>query len=156
MYRLRYVLRRFQVQAPVGSENLKMALRLRTFILTSAFCLIFISALHSAEKKVYSGVCTAPMDEFFINEVWVKVGAQKCLQSHNTGGDAEDSDFLLEDPSRSQGADREKALRQNRAAFAEMAKLKHKDESRILLKAVGKLKHPGKDVLKPDSAEYQV
>ena len=44
-------------------------------------------------------------------------------------------------------------MRHNRDAFARMARLKEKDQSRLLLKVVGGLDHGGEDVLKPDSAE---
>jgi hypothetical protein len=46
-------------------------------------------------------------------------------------------------------------MRHNRDAFTKMARLKEKDQSRILLKAVGKLDHGGADVVKPDSTEYR-
>ena len=47
-------------------------------------------------------------------------------------------------------------MRHNRDAFARMAALKEKDQSRMLLKVVGELDHGGKDVLKPDSAGYRI
>src|SRR3954468_18946336 len=103
------------------------------------------------DSKIYSGpACAAPVDAYFLNEVWAKVGAQTCLECHKSGGDAEDSDFVLLDPQRSQGAAaQEQTLRHNREQFAEMARLKRGDESRMLLKVVGKLRHGGKQVLKP-------
>jgi hypothetical protein len=99
--------------------------------------------------------CAAVADNDFAGEVWAKVGARKCLTCHKAGGDAADSKFVLIDPTRKQGADRDGAMRQNRDAFARMARLKENDQSRILLKAVGKLDHGGADVLSPDSAEYR-
>jgi hypothetical protein len=95
-------------------------------------------------------------DRFFIDELWPKVGARSCLECHKAGGDAEESDFVLVDPDLSVGTARDEALRHNRDLFAEMARLKSHDESRLLLKTAGKLKHGGKQVLKPDSAGYQV
>src|SRR5437660_4445230 len=100
--------------------------------------------------------CTAAVDNYFEDEVWAKVGVQKCLTCHRKGGDAEDSKFLLIDPRKREGTARGEAMRQNRAAFAQMAKAREKDQPRILLKVVGGLDHGGKDVLKPDSAEYRV
>ncbi len=109
------------------------------------------------EKDVYRGAgCAAAVDDFFVREVWVKVGAQTCLECHKSGGDADDSDFVLLDPSRLQGAAQEKALRHNREQFAQMARVKEGDQFRLLLKPLGKLKHGGKEQLKPDSAGYRV
>jgi hypothetical protein len=99
--------------------------------------------------------CAAVADNDFANEVWAKVGARKCLTCHKAGGDAADSNFVLIDPTRKQGTDRDDAMRHNRDAFARMARLKEKDQSRILLKVVGKLDHGGAEVLAPDSAEYR-
>lgn len=107
-------------------------------------------------KTCAGPACAAPVDDFFVNEVWAKVGAQNCLECHKAGGDAEDSRFVLVDPARHDRSTEDQALRHNRDAFAEMAQLKAGDQSRLLLKVVGKLKHGGKDVLKPDSAGYRV
>lgn len=96
------------------------------------------------------------LDAYFADEVWAKVGAQSCLKCHKSGGDAEDSQFVLRDPKRSQGAAQAEALRHNREAFAQMARLKEGEQSRLLLKVVGKLEHGGEEVLKPDSAGYRV
>jgi hypothetical protein len=106
------------------------------------------------EKKVYAGAACAAVDSFFVDEVWAKVGAHSCIKCHKAGGDAEDSKFLLDDPTRSPEAG--EAMGHNRGQFAEMARRKTGDESRLLLKAVGKLDHGGEDVLKPDSEGYRV
>lgn len=100
--------------------------------------------------------CAAAGINDFEQEVWAKVGVQKCLTCHRKGGDAEESKFLLIDPRKSEGAARNEAMRQNRAAFARMARVQEKDKSRMLLKVVGELDHGGKDVLKPDSAPYRI
>ena len=97
--------------------------------------------------------CAATVDNYFLDEVWAKVGVGKCLACHRKGGDAEDSKFLLHDP-RKGNADA--ALRHNRDAFARMARATEKDRSRMLLKVVGQPDHGGKDVLKPDSAGYRI
>src|SRR5438034_11489972 len=83
--------------------------------------------------------CAAALDNYFEDEVWAKVGAQKCLTCHRKGGDAEGSKFILLDPRKSQGAARDEAMRHNHAAFARMAAVKEKDKSRMLLKVVGQL-----------------
>lgn len=109
------------------------------------------------EKKPYSGAgCAAPADSFFTDEVWARVGAQICLTCHKKGGDAEDSKLVFEDPRRLDGPARDEAMRHNRDALARMAAVKEKDQSRLLRKVTGELKHGGKDVLKPDSAGYQI
>src|SRR5262249_3687002 len=62
--------------------------------------------------------------------------------------------FLLRDPGKLQGQDRDEAMRHNREEFARMAREKHQDQSRLLVKVTGGLRHGGKDVLKPDSKGY--
>lgn len=110
-----------------------------------------------AELKPYSGAgCAAVVDEFFTDEVWGKVGAQSCLKCHKPGGDAEESKFVLRDPKRSQGQAQTEAIQHNLGAFTEMARLKEGDQSRLLLKVVGGLKHGGEEVLKSDSGDYRV
>ncbi len=128
----------------------------RTVAVILAASLALPVAIHGEEKKANGGTGAPAIDEFFVNEVWGKVGAQSCLKCHKPDGDAGDSKFILKDPERSTGAAKIEALRHNRSAFAQMARLKDGDQSRLLLKVVGKLDHGGKDVLKPDSAGYRV
>lgn len=95
------------------------------------------------------------MDAFFQKEVWVKVGERTCLQCHKSGGDAEESKFLLRDLQRSQ--DQTGDMKRNFEAFSSMAKQEVEvHQSRLLLKVVGKLNHGGKGQLKPDSIEYRL
>ncbi len=118
-----------------------------------------IGAKAADEKKVYStATCAAAVDEFFANEVWPKVAAQSCLKCHKPGGKAEegDSQFILKDPERSLGAARDEALKHNREAFAQMGLKKIGDESKLLLKATGKIKHGGKEALKPNSTGHKL
>ena len=111
----------------------------------------------AAELKPYSGAgCAASVDILFTDEVWAKVGAQSCLKCHKAGGDAEDSKFVLRDPKRSQGQAETDAMRHNLGAFTQMARLKEGEQSRLLLKVAGQLKHGGEEVLKPASAGYRV
>ncbi len=110
-----------------------------------------------AELKPYNGAgCAAVVDVFFTDEVWAKVGALSCLKCHKAGGDAEESKFVLRDPKRSQGQAQADDLRHNLGAFTQMARWKEGEQSRLLLKVVGQLKHGGEEVLKPDSAGYRV
>lgn len=129
--------------------------------ISSSWCLIVAAAAGVAgadENPPYSGAgCAADVEPFFVDEVWAKVGAPLCLNCHKPGGDAEDSQFVLRDPSRSQGGQRLAALRHNREAFARLARLGQSDpHSRLLLKVTGGLDHGGADVLKPDSAGYRI
>ena len=122
----------------------------------SALLLLAATVALAADKPSATPVgCAAVADNDFANEVWAKVGARKCLSCHKPGGDAADSKFVLIDPTRKQGAERDDAMRHNRDAFARMSRLKEKDQSRILMKVVGQLDHGGADVLAPDSAEYR-
>ncbi|HWE01450.1 MAG TPA: hypothetical protein VG326_03495 [Tepidisphaeraceae bacterium] len=128
----------------------------RTIILLAAAWTTLIAEARGDDSKVYSGPACAAADKFFVDEVWAKVGSRSCLECHKSGGDADDSDFILLDPQRTQGSDQDAAMRHNREQFVQMARLKKGDESRLLLKATGKLKHGGKTVLKPDSTGYRV
>lgn len=109
------------------------------------------------EAPAYRGpACQAEVDPYFLNEVWAKIGAEKCLTCHKPGGDAEESQFLLRDPARSQGDEREAALLHNQAAFTRMAKIVAEDQSRILVKVTGGLDHGGDEVLPKDSTGYKI
>lgn len=123
----------------------------------AAILVLLLATCALAAEKPYTGpACTAPMDEYFANEVWLKVGLKTCIECHKAGGDAEDSDFILLDPSKLPASAQEQTLRHNRQQFVDMARKKEGDQSFILLKVVGKLKHGGKVALKPDSAGYNV
>ncbi len=101
-------------------------------------------------------VCDAPVDVFFAEEVWAKVGAQKCIQCHKPGGDAEESQFVLRDITRGQDSEQDNLMRHNRDMFARMARLIVNDRSRLLRKVVGELDHGGEVVLPADSPGYQI
>jgi hypothetical protein len=93
----------------------------------------------------------------FDTQVWPKVAAQECLKCHKAGGDAEDSEFILVDPSKTPVQGRAEVMRQNKAAFVKMARaVAQGDQSRLLLKAQGKLKHGGKVVFEPGSAGFRL
>ncbi len=94
------------------------------------------------------------VDDFFVDEVWAKVGERVCLNCHHTDGDASDSRFLLRDAS--SRSDRQAAHRHNRAAFQSMAAEKEDGKSRLLLKVTGRLDHGGDVVLPADSTGYQI
>lgn len=128
----------------------------RLSILTSLLICIGLSEAVSDTPPSAVVSCSFPADNNFVDEVWAKVGAQRCLTCHKTGGDAEKSQFVLRDPQKSTGAEREAALRDNRDAFARMARIKEGESSRLLLKVTGGLDHGGEEVLPKDSTGYRI
>src|SRR5437763_8148843 len=117
--------------------------RSRRFLVLALVAGSVLSGVARSEDKVPRPVagCAAAVDNYFEDEVWAKVGARKCLTCHRKGGEAEDSKFILIDPRKREGAERDDAMRHNRAAFARMAAASEKDKSRMLLKVVGELDH---------------
>ena len=143
------------------SDHRRIALLIRgTFTICFLLGLaIFLSAISRADSNGnYDRTAgAAQVDDFFATQVWPKVGAETCLECHKAGGDADDSDFVLLDPQLSQtDRQRDQAMRHNRDQFVHMARAKEGDQSRLLLKVAGKLKHGGKVVLKTDSPGYHV
>src|SRR5215813_13734681 len=123
-----------------------MVQNLRPLVFTLVAGSVFSVAARGGDTLPRSVVgCASAADNYFEDEVWAKVGVQKCLTCHRKGGDAETSKFVLIDPRKSQGAARDEAMRANREAFARTAAVKEKDQSRMLLKVVGQLDHGGAD-----------
>ena len=134
-----------------------MSLFVRCFVGAVAAGALMLASLRGDDRADAPLVrCAAAVDHHFADEVWTKIGAQKCLTCHQKGGDAERSAFLLLDPRKSDGRDRDATMGHNRDAFAKMAALKEGEESRLLLKVSGKLEHGGLGVVPSDSAEYQI
>lgn len=127
-----------------------MLIRLNFMVVASAAGFLTAATLRAAESAPYA--CSGPVDDAFVSGVWNKVASQECLKCHKEGGDAEDSDFVLRDPTKELGAGREQAMRHNLGAFVQVAREIKDGESRLLLKAEGRIKHGGKEVLKPGSA----
>lgn len=134
-----------------------MTIATRTIALSLTALMLLVAGTVGDETKPTSRPnCPSAADRFFVDEVWAKVGAQSCLKCHKTGGDAEESKFVLQDPQRSQGAAQAEALRHNRDEFARMARVKEGEQFRILLKATGGLDHGGEAALKADSTGYRI
>src|SRR5437588_11230083 len=94
----------------------------RVLVLALVIGLVAPAAVRCDDKPPRPMVgCAAAVDNYFEDEVWARVGVQKCLTCHKKGGDAEESKFVLLDPRKIAGAAREEAMRHNRAAFARMA-----------------------------------
>lgn len=129
--------------------------RMVWLLLFGLLCLTSV-AVGADAKPCDDPKCAAPVDAYFANEVWAKVASQSCLNCHKSGGDAEDSQFVLQDPERSPESERAAVLRMNRNMFLRIAQVKEGEQYRILLKVVGKLDHGGEEVLKPDSTGYRI
>src|SRR5881227_1349029 len=134
-----------------------MSVETRSVVLVLSALLVLSSGARSQEPKPYNGpACNRNLDDYFVKEVWPKVGAALCLQCHKKGGDAEESNLILQDPRKVQGHAQEEALRHNRDAFARLARVREGDRSRLLMKIAGELEHGGNEVLKPDSKGYLI
>jgi hypothetical protein len=119
-------------------------------VLRILFFLSLASIVRSEEPEHPGRAGVAGLPDFFIDEVWGKIGASKCIKCHKAGGDAEESEFLL------WGSTRDGFLAHNRVAFTKLATAKEDNQSRMLLKVVGKIDHGGEDVLKPGSTRYLI
>ena len=116
----------------------------RTLLGLLVFCLWLPSTGASKPAPKAAGA-------FFIDEVWAKVGERTCLKCHNSGGDASESKFLIQDTSRDLNG-----LSKNLDVFLQMAAKRKEGKSRLLVKPTGGLKHEGGVVLKPDSSGYRI
>src|SRR5437660_8219397 len=134
-----------------------MSFETRSAVLILSALLVLSAGARGQEQKPYNGPASnRNLDDYFVKEVWPKVGAALCLQCHKKGGDAEESKLILQDPRKVQGHAQEEALRQNRDAFARLAAMKDKDQSRLLVKVTGGLDHGGDAVLKAGSKGYLI
>src|SRR5262249_28754449 len=130
-------------------QGFKMSFETRSVLLILSALLVLCPDTRGQAQKPYNGpACSRQLDDYFVKEVWTKVGAAVCLQCHKKGGDAEESRLILQDPRKVQGQHaQDEVLRHNRAAFARLAAMKDKDQSRLLVKVTGGLDHGGGDVL---------
>lgn len=142
-----------------------MSLPHRTPIFANSWFLTISSILIAAfasQLSLASDPASCPtinnqkLDHFFTTELWPKIGRAECVKCHKSGGDAEDTRFVLQDLSRLARQEHESALRANRDAFLRMAFEQKDNESLLLLKASGRLDHGGNEVLKRGGAGYQI
>jgi hypothetical protein len=131
----------------------RMLNRLRS---TMMAILLLAAKAWAVDAPAYDGPACVATDDFFVNEVWAKVGAPSCLTCHKAGGDAEDSQLVLRDPQRSPADEQAAVQRHNRDAFAKMARLKDGEQTRLLVKVTGGLDHGGEEILKSDSTGYRI
>src|SRR5947209_6061487 len=105
-----------------------MSYQMRPLLLLCCILIVCSAGSHGEDPKPYDGpACSRNVDDYFAKEVWVNVGAVKCLQCHKKGGDAEESKLILQDPRKVQGHEQDKVLTQNRDAFARLARMKEGD-----------------------------
>ena len=134
-----------------------MSFEARSAVLVLCSLMACSAAARGEGKEAYPGpACSRNLDDYFAKEVWPKVGSVLCVNCHKQDGDAEGSKLMLQDPRKVQGHAQDEALQHNREAFARLARVKHEDQSRLLVKVTGGLKHGGADVLKPDSKGYLI
>ena len=93
-------------------------------------------------------------DEFFVEEVWAKVGELSCLECHREGGEAEESSFVLRHTIPLQGKSLDEANRANYEAFRKMARPRKDGLPKLLRKPIGELDHEGQVVLTPQSTGH--
>ena len=138
-------------------EGCNMSFATRSVVLVLGALMVLSSGARGQDNKPSNGPASnRNLDDYFAKEVWPKVGVILCVKCHIKGGDAEESKLILQDPRKVQGHAQEEALRHNRDAFARLASVKHKDQSRLLVKVTGGLSHGGDDVLKPGSKGYLI
>ena len=139
------------------SHGVSTNMRIHRLVRLSCAALALIAfTAPAAELKPYNSAGCSVLDTFFAEEVWAKVAAESCLKCHKPGGDAEDSKLVLRDLARVSGTERTAALRTNRDAFVQMARVNETNSVRLLLKATGQVKHGGKEAVKKNSAEQKI
>ncbi len=90
-------------------------------------------------------------------EVWIKVVQRNCLKCHQSGGDAEQSEFLLHDERLVPTEQRSELLGRNLIAMNRLARQSEENgQSRLLVKPRGGLDHGGGEVIAADSTEYRL
>lgn len=121
-------------------------------------CALTMTGFVSADEPLMTASAQgcAAVGDFFLTQVWPKVGARTCLKCHVAGGDAEESDFVLLDPARETSAGRAGSLAHNRQAFAKIASRREGDDWLVLGKVTGEVDHEGGQVLKRDSTGFRI
>ena len=94
--------------------------------------------------------------DYFAKKVWHTVLEQKCLKCHKTGGDAEDSKFVLKDPAKDLSAAQSDSMEHNRTVFDKVSKWKEDDDWLVLLKVIDEIPHDGGEVLDRDSYQLSI
>lgn len=124
--------------------------------LALGFALFAPPAVLADESLPAAAGCDAAADAWFVAEVWPKVAALECVKCHKQGGDAEETRLVLREPGLGGKAERQQLLKQNRDAFARLARKQEDGEPLLLRKVVGQLDHGGGRVLEPESTGYRI
>lgn len=123
-------------------------------LVTACAALVAVGCMMSSRLNAED--CPAA-ERLFAHEVWAKVAERHCVRCHHADGDAAESQFILLPLTITQSTvEQDAALRENRLAFEKVAKQREDGQSRLLLKATGKLDHGGGEVLKNDSTAYKL
>ncbi len=159
--------------------NFLVKLNLLILSIPYLFLLLILSAWGIPETSVLAGIDESEgnadsvtvgdsdeprgLNEFFEEYVWARVGERTCLRCHKVGGDAGESQFILQ-PVEQTASDADDALKHNRRMFELMATSRPENpqtsvsssESRLILKVTGNLDHGGGEVLKEDSTGLRI
>ncbi|MFN3150634.1 hypothetical protein [Bremerella sp.] len=119
-------------------------------------CTQAIAADNSPEEGCLGLTSKDAAGDFFTNNVWAKVGGQECIKCHKTGGDAEESRFILQDPTLARGDQRITFMCKNLLAFKQMARLKADGKPLLLAKVAEEVEHGGGKVFAKDSTGYRI
>lgn len=119
-------------------------------------CKQAIAADDSAEESCLGLTSKDAAGDFFSNNLWAKVGGQECIKCHKTGGDAEESRFILHDPTVARGDQRITLMCKNLLAFKQMARLKANGKPLLLAKVAEEVEHGGGEVFAKNSTGYRI
>ena len=107
----------------------------------------------SPSKSSAADASCPAADRFFEEQLWSKVVELTCLKCHVTGGEAGETDFVLQAPN---GIHDDQTLHKNCQTIRRIALVQDADQSRLLQKALGGLDHGGGKVVKTDSTAHRI
>ena len=126
--------------------------------LVGGICCIFAVAISPAAEVTPCPAARpgSSSEIWFATEIWAKVAQRECLKCHKSGGDAEETRFVLSDPDLRPSSELRALLRENRDALARMARITSDGRPLLLVKATGGLDHGGNVVLEPGSSGHRL
>lgn len=116
--------------------------------LTAVVASLAMSACNEGEEE--TGEDCLSNEEYFQENVYVPVLATNCANCHKEGGEAQDTQFILQ--TAEWGPD---YINQNLEMFTQLSKLEYEGRPWILLKPTMQIEHEGGERFKVDSAEYK-
>jgi hypothetical protein len=102
-----------------------------------------------SETRVTTSEDCSRVPAYFANKVWGPVLSQRCIQCHNTDGQARSTRFVLTT------GDSAEVIERNLSVFSSVARMKQDGTSLVLLKPTAKVPHGGGVQLSEDSDEYR-